>query len=142
MITTIATGSKSRGAGKLALAHAQAGKASDNTIKHMTRIFKMLGDASRLKILIALAQQGEMHVTALCDILSNGTQKASQPAVSHHLSLMRAYGLVSYRRDGKNNYYRIDSAMLGSMFEQFFSDTGNNNKQLHFEEFSLSYKRK
>jgi ArsR family transcriptional regulator len=112
-------------------------RASDATIKHMTDVFKLMGDRSRLKILMALAQEGEMHVKALCDLL-----KQSQPAVSHHLSLMRAYNLVSYRRDGKNNYYRLDSFLLSSLLERFFSDTGNSHKQLQFEEFTLSYKRR
>jgi DNA-binding transcriptional ArsR family regulator len=129
---------KSRGNSKLAVAAvASPVKVSDETIKDLTEIFKLLGDASRLKILLALAEEGEMHVGALCDLLD-----ASQPAVSHHLSLMRAHGLVSYRRDGKNNHYRLDSALLCNLLEQFFHDAGNSHKQLHFDEFSLAYKRK
>jgi ArsR family transcriptional regulator, arsenate/arsenite/antimonite-responsive transcriptional repressor len=135
--TMSAASVKSRG-NKLAVAAvASAVKVSDETIKDLTEIFKLLGDQSRLKIVLALAEEGEMHVGALGEMLN-----ASQPAVSHHLSLMRAHHLVSYRRDGKNNFYRLDSVLLSNLLEQFFSDAGNTHKQLHFDEFSLAYKRK
>src|SRR4051794_6333670 len=59
-------------------------KLSDATIHRMTDVFKLLADKSRLKIVLALAQDRELHVSALCDLLDQ-----SQPAVSHHLTLMR-----------------------------------------------------
>src|SRR5262249_52244859 len=40
-------------------------KISDQTITRLTDVFKLMADKSRLKILLALAQDGEMHVTAL-----------------------------------------------------------------------------
>jgi ArsR family transcriptional regulator len=76
-------------------------------------------------------------VTALCDLLVQ-----SQPAVSHHLTLLRMAGLVGYRRDGKHNYYRVDSALVRDLLEEFFSDSGNGHQQIQFEDFSLAYKRK
>jgi ArsR family transcriptional regulator, arsenate/arsenite/antimonite-responsive transcriptional repressor len=112
-------------------------KISDSTIKNMSEVFKLMADRSRLKILLALAQEGELHVSALCDLLGQ-----SQPAVSHHLTLMRAHHLVGYRRDGKHNFYRLDSSLLRNLLDQFFADSGNSHTQLHFEEFSLAYKRK
>ena len=112
-------------------------KVSGRTIHGLAQVFKLLADESRLKILLALAQDGELHVTALCDLLEQ-----TQPAVSHHLTLLRMAGLVGYRRDGKHNYYRIESGLVGDLLEQFFADTGNGHKQLQFDEFSLSYKRK
>jgi ArsR family transcriptional regulator len=110
---------------------------SDRTISGLTEIFKLLADKSRLKILLALAQDGELHVSALCDLLGQ-----SQPAVSHHLTLLRMTGLVGYRRDGKHNYYRVDSGLVRDLLEQFFTDSGNGHKQIQFEDFSLAYKRK
>ena len=100
-------------------------------------MFKLLADKSRLKIVLALAQDGELHVSALCDMLGQ-----SQPAVSHHLTLLRAHHLVDYRRDGKHNYYRIDSALVQDLLQKFFSDTGAGRQQLHFDEFSLVFKPK
>jgi ArsR family transcriptional regulator len=112
-------------------------KTSDQTIHRFSDVFKIMADKSRLKILLALAQDGELHVTALCDLLGQ-----SQPAVSHHLTLMRMTGLVGYRRDGKHNYYYLQSSVLRDLIEQFFSDSGSGGKNLQFEDFSLAYKRK
>jgi ArsR family transcriptional regulator len=112
-------------------------KVADRTIEGLTDIFKLLADRSRLKILLALAQEGEMHVSALCDLLEQ-----SQPAVSHHLTLLRMRNLVGFRRTGKHNYYRIDSTFVAQLLEQFFLDSENGLKQLHFNDFSLAYKRK
>ncbi len=112
-------------------------KVTPDTIKRLTSVFKMLADKSRLKIVLALAQDGELHVSALCDMLGQ-----SQPAVSHHLTLMRTVGLVDYDRHGKHNYYHLASDHLRDLIEQFFSESGNGHKALQFGDFSLSYKRK
>jgi ArsR family transcriptional regulator len=117
-------------------------KVNDQTIKKLTGIFKMMADRSRLKILLALAQAGEMHVTALCEMLGPPGEPLSQPAVSHHLTLMKSHNLVDYRRDGKHNFYRLDSVVLRDLLDQFFADAGNGHKQFNFDEFVLAYKRK
>jgi ArsR family transcriptional regulator, arsenate/arsenite/antimonite-responsive transcriptional repressor len=111
---------------------------SDSLISRLSDVFKLLADKSRLKILLTLAQDGEMHVSALCKVLGG----QSQPAVSHHLTLMRMKGLVDYRRDGKHNYYHLDSSLLRDLLEQFFTDAGDGHKQLNFEDFALVFRGK
>src|SRR5437588_664354 len=59
-------------------------------------VFHMLGDESRLHILLLLTGHEELNVTALGKALGQ-----SQPAVSHHLSLLRMAGLVRFRREGR-----------------------------------------
>ena len=135
MTITPAASAKPR-ANKLPPRAAPALSVSDRTIGGLTEVFKLLADKSRLKILLALAREGEMHVSALCELLEQ-----SQPAVSHHLTLLRAHHLVDYRRDGKHNYYRIDSALVRDLLQRFFSDAGG-RQQLHFDEFSLVFKPK
>jgi ArsR family transcriptional regulator len=110
---------------------------SDATISRLSDVFKLLADKSRLKIVLALAEDGELHVSALCDMLGQ-----SQPAVSHHLTLMRMVGLVGYRRDGKHNYYHLASDHVRDLFEQFFADSGNGHKALQFNDFTISFRRK
>ena len=107
------------------------------TIERLTDVFKLLSDPSRLKIILALAQDGELHVSALCELLGQ-----SQPAVSHHLTLMRMAKLVSVDRKGKFSYYRLASDSIRDLFEKFFVDTGNNGRSLQFDDFALSFKRK
>jgi ArsR family transcriptional regulator len=112
-------------------------KIPDRTIHKLTDVFRMLADKSRLKIVLALAQDGELHVSALCTLLGQ-----SQPAVSHHLTLMRVVGLVDFHRRGKHNFYHLASGHVRDLFEQFFADSGNGHKQLQFDDFALSFKRR
>lgn len=112
-------------------------KVSEGTIQDLTAVFKMLSDKSRLKIVLALAEQGPMHVSALCQMLGQ-----TQPAVSHHLTLMRIVGLVNYDRSGKHNFYYLASDYLRDLFEQFFADMGGTGSALEFDEFSLAYRRR
>jgi ArsR family transcriptional regulator len=111
-------------------------KVCDDTIVDLTAVFKLLADKSRLKIVLALAQQGPMHVSALCKLLGQ-----TQPAVSHHLTLMRIVGLVGYDRNGKHNYYYLASDYLRDLFEQFFNELGGGNA-LEFDEFRVTYARR
>lgn len=62
---------------------------------------KTLGDKTRVSIIMMLTND-EQHVGALCDSLEQ-----SQPAVSHHLALLRHGGIVMPRRQGKNNFYGL-----------------------------------
>ena len=69
--------------------------------RRASMLLKHLSDPTRLQIVLML-DDGERHVGSLCEQLSQ-----SQPAVSHHLALLRHGGIISPRRDGKNNYYHL-----------------------------------
>jgi DNA-binding transcriptional ArsR family regulator len=64
-------------------------------------LLKQVSDPTRLQVVLMLAE-GEKHVGALCEQLSQ-----SQPAVSHHLALLRHGGIIAPRRQGKNNFYGL-----------------------------------
>lgn len=64
-------------------------------------LLKQVSDPTRLQVVLLLAS-GEKHVGALCDELNLG-----QPAVSHHLALLRHGGIIAPRRQGKNNFYAL-----------------------------------
>jgi ArsR family transcriptional regulator len=108
---------------------------ADRTLTNLTQVFKLLADESRLRILLTLAREGETHVSALCQMLGQ-----SQPAVSHHLTLLRMAGLVGFRRSGKFNFYRMDALMLGDLLERLFADAGRSSA-INMGEFSLSFSR-
>lgn len=111
-------------------------KVSGATIKELTGVFKLLADGNRLKIVMALAQNGKMHVSDLCEMLGQ-----SQPAVSHHLTLMRMVGLLSFDRSGKHNFYYLNTAYVSELFEQVFRDIGEGKKTLEFEDFGVTFSR-
>jgi DNA-binding transcriptional ArsR family regulator len=69
--------------------------------KRASTLLKQVSDPTRLQVILALSE-GERHVGALCDQLNQ-----SQPAVSHHLALLRHGGIIAPRRQGKNNFYSL-----------------------------------
>jgi ArsR family transcriptional regulator len=68
----------------------------------VARLFQLLADPTRARLLFALAQE-ELCVCDLATIVGR-----SRPAVSHQLRLLRDLKLVRYRRQGKMAYYVLD----------------------------------
>ncbi|GKW49959.1 transcriptional regulator [Halomonas sp. NCCP-2165] len=66
------------------------------------RLFKCLGDETRLMLVLLIHREGELCVCELTHAL-----EASQPKVSRHLAQLRACELLSDRRDGQWVYYRL-----------------------------------
>ncbi|MFI5455787.1 MAG: ArsR/SmtB family transcription factor [Isosphaerales bacterium] len=64
-------------------------------------LLKQVSDPTRIQV-VTLLSEGECHVGGLCDQF-----KMSQPAVSHHLAMLRHGGIVDRRRQGKNNFYSL-----------------------------------
>ncbi len=107
---------------------------SDDAIKDSVKIFKLLSDETRLRILSYLTRDEERHVRALCSLLGQ-----SQPAVSHHLALLRVAGLIQSRRDGKHNYYRIVPGRIGEMLDRIFANVPTAGRQIRFEDYVLLF---
>ncbi len=74
-------------------------------IRRVAELLKQVSDPTRLQVLMLLSEK-ERNVTELCADL--GTQ--SQPAVSHHLALLRHGRLIEPRRSGKHNFYALTEA--------------------------------
>ncbi len=111
---------------------------SDPSVRELAQVFKLLSDETRLRILffLALSEHGELHVTDLCQRLGQ-----SQPAVSHHLALLRVSGLIESRREGKHNFYRVRTEQFGDMLFSLFAAVGDTpkNKKYKFHDFVLTY---
>jgi DNA-binding transcriptional ArsR family regulator len=69
--------------------------------KEIAEKLKLISDGTRASI-VRILSGGELHVNAICDRLGS-----SQPAVSHHLALLRHAGIATPRRDGKSNFYSL-----------------------------------
>lgn len=103
--------------------------------KDLVQVFKLLSDETRLRVLMYLTREGELHVTALCDKLNQ-----SQPAVSHHLALLRVAGLIEARRDGKHNYYSVKASHFQRLMNDVFSNLVTRQiDEVRFDDFTLSY---
>lgn len=81
------------------------GGRSPSEIRRVADLLKQVSDPTRLQVLMLLSEK-ERNVSELCSDL--GTQ--SQPAVSHHLALLRHGRLIEPRRSGKHNFYGLTDA--------------------------------
>jgi len=106
----------------------------DTLMQDMAGVFKLLADRTRLRILVHLARYGEAHVRALCELVDQ-----SQPAVSHHLALLRGAGLLVCRRDGKHNFYRVVSHRFQMLIDGLFDEVPEPRRKIRFENYVLSY---
>jgi len=99
------TSARSSGAGaRSSGSRGRSAKGADQRFQQARRastLLKHVSDPTRLQVILILAE-GERHVGALCNQLSQ-----SQPAVSHHLALLRHGGIIAPRRQGKNNFYSL-----------------------------------
>ena len=98
------TGPKLAVTTKSSATKSRASKGVDQRFQQARRasiLLKHVSDPTRLQVILILSE-GEQHVGALCSQLSQ-----SQPAVSHHLALLRHGGIIAPRRQGKNNYYGL-----------------------------------
>jgi ArsR family transcriptional regulator len=107
---------------------------SESTIKDLVKVFKLLSDETRLRILFYLTQTYELHVRALCELLGQ-----SQPAVSHHLALLRVAGLIEPRREGKHNFYRLVTEHFEQLLDTLFASIPEGDRRIRFENYVLSY---
>lgn len=72
-----------------------------------SRIYKALGDPSRLAIVRYLAVHGETCACRFLEIVGCG-----QPTLSHHLSVLSKAGLVASRKDGNRVLYVLNGERL------------------------------
>ncbi len=86
------------------VARARRDAVPEKDLAFLTRVYKALADATRLKIAMALAD-GEMCVCDLAAFLN-----LSESAVSHQLRLLKDLSLVKPRREGQVLYYGLDDA--------------------------------
>jgi ArsR family transcriptional regulator len=108
----------------------------DNTAKDLVQLFKLLADETRLRILYYLVQQDELNVRTLCKLL-----RQSQPAVSHHLALLRVAGLIECRRDGKHNFYHLVPKRCQAYLDTIFAPTGDQPRKVRVEDAVVTYSR-
>ncbi|MFL9964664.1 metalloregulator ArsR/SmtB family transcription factor [Paraburkholderia sediminicola] len=98
------------------------GDAAD-TIVPLAELFRLLGDPTRLRIVLACAD-GQRAVGAIAQGLD-----LSASLVSHHLRLLRAARIVRAQRQGKQVFYRAAdshiSAMLAAMLEHVAEPADN-----------------
>jgi len=64
---------------------------------------RTLGDETRQQILRLLVDVGEKSVSEMVDVIG-----VSQPTISHHLSVLSRFGLLTRRKKGKQVFYALN----------------------------------
>ncbi len=87
-------------------------KLADGThIHELAETFKLLGDPTRLNIILAL-KEAELCVCDLATLLG-----VTRSAISHQLRLLKNLRLVKYRRQGKIAYYSLLDSHIYDLLE-------------------------
>lgn len=89
-----------------------AGVLDDAAADTLARVFRALGDPTRVKLLslIAATPDGE---ACICDLTE--PVGLSQPTVSHHMKQLADAGLVTREQRGKWAYYRVAHHTLAAL---------------------------
>lgn len=82
------------------------------TATHTAELFAALSDPTRVRI-VGLLAHVELCVGDLCLVLG-----MSQPAVSHHLRVLRTLRLVDARKEGKHVFYSLLDDHVHQLFRQ------------------------
>lgn len=94
------------------------GMPAEEMLFDLAELFKVFGDSSRIKILYAILQR-RMCVTDLATLL-----QMNQSAVSHQLRILKANGLVKFRRAGKSAIYELADNHVISILSQGMEHVG------------------
>ncbi|OKH38330.1 ArsR family transcriptional regulator [[Phormidium ambiguum] IAM M-71] len=79
--------------------------------QRMAEFFSLLGDANRLRILSMLA----VKELCVCDLAA--ALEMSESAVSHQMRVLRSMRLVSYRKQGRNVFYRLQDHHVLELYQ-------------------------
>lgn len=81
--------------------------------KELYKVFKALGEPTRLKIIKMLSVQG------LCVCELSETLGMLQPRVSQHLKILKEAGLISEKKEGYWVYYSLDKKKMDDVWNGF-----------------------
>ena len=76
-------------------------------LEHVANRFRVLGDATRLSIIMILLDEGELNVGEIVERLDT-----SQANISKHLRVLHDAGIVARRPDGTAAYFSVADPSL------------------------------
>lgn len=88
----------------------------------MSDVFKALADATRRTILDELTERNGQTLFEICARLATKHQLgSSRQAISQHLDLLEAAGLVTTRREGRYKYHYLDVTPLEPIVDRWLT---------------------
>ncbi|MDD3078694.1 MAG: metalloregulator ArsR/SmtB family transcription factor [Paludibacter sp.] len=79
-------------------------------------MLKAISNGTRLCVISLLANNEELNVSQIGEKL-----QCEQSLLSHHLTDMRAKGILNCRRDGKNCYYSLKHRQIAQIIDSIKS---------------------
>jgi DNA-binding transcriptional ArsR family regulator len=79
----------------------------------LARLFRTLGDATRLRILELLLEEGELHQMEIVRRLG-----ATQARVSDHMACLTWCGFVETRVEGRKTLYRVANRQVRGLLDR------------------------
>jgi DNA-binding transcriptional ArsR family regulator len=73
-------------------------------MQQAVKIYKALGEPTRLKIALLLKEESDQ----CCSVLGEKLNSVAISTLSHHLKQMAESGLLTYRKEGTFIYYSLD----------------------------------
>src|SRR5512136_452708 len=95
-------------------------------LEGLARIFKVLGDETRARIVYALSQADQLCVCDIAQIVG-----LSLPAVSHHLRVLRELGIARARKEGKMVFYSLADDHVAALVRQAAEHTSETKSKSH-----------
>ncbi|HYY44957.1 MAG TPA: metalloregulator ArsR/SmtB family transcription factor [Actinomycetota bacterium] len=91
----------------------------------VARLFRALGDATRLRAIELLMHEGELHQMEIVRRLG-----ASQARISEHMACLTWCGFVQTRVEGRRTLYRITNRQVRALIERARSFLEHNEAQI------------
>lgn len=91
----------------------------------IARLFRAMGDATRLRILELLLDEGELHQAEIVRRIG-----AAQPRVSEHLGCLLWCGFIERREEGRRCLYRVSNRRVRSLLGQARAFLDQNEAQI------------
>lgn len=91
----------------------------------VARIFRVLGDATRIRIVEMLLEEGELHQMEIVRRLG-----ASQARISEHMVCLTWCGFVQTRVQGRRTLYRVANRQVRTLIERARSFLEQNDAQI------------
>ena len=84
---------------------------SEKDIQSLSTLFKIIGDPTRTKIVLALDNR-ELCGCDLTELLG-----MTKSAISHQMRILKENKIVKFRKDGKNVFYSLDDQHITDIIE-------------------------
>lgn len=97
--------------GRPAIVEAEPIQLADTEL--VARLFRALGDATRIRILELLAEEGELHQMEIVRRLG-----ATQARVSDHMACLVWCGFVESRTEGRRTLYRVTNRRVTTLLQK------------------------